>query len=100
MEPPRQRRYTATTRVIAAFSVMLGPGGAWLYESGYIDLFDDAYVFNLGVVIALAVTGITLGAYAVVRGARVLGIGSLVFNSGVAALYGFLAVFFGLGGTR
>ena len=63
-------------------------------------MFEDTYVLNLGVVIALAMAGITLGVYAVFRGSRVLGIASLILNSGVATLYGFLAVFFGLGGTR
>ncbi|MDH3628734.1 MAG: hypothetical protein OES25_13895 [Acidobacteriota bacterium] len=87
-------------QLAAAFSIALGPFGAWLYESGHLDLFGDAYLLNLWVVVALAIAGMVVGAFAVFRGARLLGVGSLVLNSGVAALYGFLGVFFSLGGTR
>jgi hypothetical protein len=87
-------------RVIAAFSTVLGPCGAWLYESGQIDLFGDAYLLNLWVVVTLALAGLVTGAYMAVRGARLFGVVSLLVNFGVAALYGFLVVFFSLGGTR
>ena len=65
-----------------------------------MDLFRSAYLLNVWVVVALALAGVAIGAYAAVRGARLFGVGSVVVNAGVVALYGFLAVFFGLGGTR
>ena len=95
-----QPRSLGAVRFTAACSIVLGPFGAWLYESGHIDLFGDAYLLNLWVVVVLSIAGIAVGAYAVIRGARLVGVGSLVLNSCVAALYGFLGVFFGLGGTR
>jgi len=100
MNAPRPSRSLATTRVVAACSTVLGPGAAWLYQSGHIDYFGDADLLNLWVVVALAMAGVVIGALAVVRGARVFGVGTLVINLGVAALYGFLGLFFGLGGTR
>jgi hypothetical protein len=71
-----------------------------LYEFGHIDLFQDAYLLNLWVVVALAIAGVVVGIYAVARGALAFGLASLLLNSGIVALYGFLAVFFSLGGTR
>ena len=100
MDVSRPPRSLGTTRVVAACSSVLGPCSAWLYESGNIDLFGDAYLLNLWVVVALAMAGVVIGFYAVVRGARLFGVGSLVLNSGIVALYGFLGMFFGLGGTR
>ncbi len=79
---------------------MLGPGGAWLFESGRIDFFGLSYLPNLWVVVAMAMCGVVIGIYAVVRGAPLFGIGTVVLNSGVVALYGFLGLFFGLGGSR
>ena len=97
---PRPPRSLVKTRVVAACCAVLGPCGAWLYESGHLAFFEDAYLLNLGIVVALAMAGVVIGVYAIVRGARLIGVVTLVFNSGVAALYGFLGVFFGLGGSR
>ncbi|MDH3456791.1 MAG: hypothetical protein OER90_08115 [Gemmatimonadota bacterium] len=89
-----------TMHVVAACSTVLGPYAAWLYQAGHMDLFRSAYLLNLWVVIVLALAGVAIGAYAVIRGARVIGVGSVVVNAAVVALYGFLALFFGLGGSR
>ena len=96
----KQPRSPGAARVAAACSIALGPCGAWLYESGRLDFFVEAYVLNLWVAVFPAIAGIVVGVYAVVRGARLLGFASLLINSAVAALYGFLAVFFGFGGSR
>jgi small basic protein len=89
-----------TMHAVAAASTVLGPCGAWLYQAGNIDLFGSAYLLNVWVVVAIALAGVAIGAYAFTRGARTLGVASVVVNAGVVALYGFLAVFFGLGGSR
>ena len=95
--PPRS---VGSLRAVTAGSAVLGPCGAWLYESGRIDWFGQYYSLNLWIVVALAMCGVVIGVYAVMRGAPLVGIGTVVINSGVAALYGFLGLFFGLGGSR
>ncbi len=100
MNDPKTSPSLAVTRVVATCSIALGPCAAWLFELGYIDFFADANLLNVWVVVGIAIAGMAIGGYAVAHGARILGAGSLVFNSGVVALYGFLGLFFGLGGSR
>ena len=95
-----QPRSDGMSRLVAACSALPGPFAVWMYESGRIDWFGSTTLFNVWVVVAFAVCGIAVGAYAAVRGARVMGAGSVILNLGVAALYGFLGLFFGLGGSR
>jgi hypothetical protein len=55
---------------------------------------------DLWIVVALAVCGLAVSILAVRRRAWLLGLCGIVANAAVLALYGFLAVFFGLGGSR
>jgi hypothetical protein len=100
MASPQQAPPRGTLRIVAAGSIALGPLGAWLYQTGRMDLFGDAYLLNVALVVAMAVAGMGAGLLATVRGAPVPGIVSLLVNGGVAAFYGFLVMFFGLGGSR
>jgi len=100
MKEKRTHRSKGQSRVLAILGSLVGPSAAVLLETGHIDIFAEQYLLNLWVVVALAIGGASLGIYAIVRGALVLGITNLVLNTSVVALYGFLAAFFGLGGSR
>jgi hypothetical protein len=99
MGAAKQARSIVATRVAAAASAALGPCGALLYQTGQIDLIAPSLA-GLWVVVALAIGGGIVGVYAAARGAMLLGIGSVLLNAVVASLYGFLAIFFGFGGSR
>ena len=99
-QEPAPTRSLGAAHVFAACGTVLGPLGAWLYESGYVRLLDAGHLLELWLVVALAITGIVIGIYVVARGAWAFGLASVAVNSAVAALYGFLGVFFGLGGAR
>ena len=87
-------------RLAAAGGGLLGPWGVWLYEAGRIEFFESASLGDLWIVVLLAVTGGAICAWAIVRRTYWLGAAGLLVNLGVALLYGFLGVFFGLGGSR
>lgn len=77
----------------------MGPAAAALYETGELAVFGgslgDTWLVALAGLAALA-----LGLDGLRKGARVLGALSVVTNGAVGALYGFLAAFFTLGGSR
>ena len=88
-------------RALASGSAALGPIGAWLYESGRLDAIGLTYHAGLALVVGLALCGLAVGTYAMAtRRAPVAGILSAALNLAVGALYGFLLLFFGLGGSR
>ena len=81
-------------------SCLIGPVAAGLYETGHLALFGGGSLGDVWVVAGCAAVGAALGVLGVRRGAFVGGILSVISNTLVLGLYGFLASFFTLGGSR
>ena len=85
---------------VALVGLLVGPGAAWLYETGQLDLFRAMPLLNVWFVVLGAVVGLCAGGAAVRRGHRWWGGLCVAMNMAVLALYGFLASFFSFGGSR
>ena len=92
--PERARPHALTT-----VSLLIGPIAAALYEAGALTVFGGG-LGDTWVVALAGLGGVALGAYGFRRDTRILGALSVAANGAVGALYGFLATFFTLGGSR
>ena len=79
---------------------LVGPGGAWLYETGQLDLFRAMPLLNVWLVVLCAVVGLCVGVAALRHGRLWLGGLGVILNTATLGLYGFLASFFSFGGSR
>lgn len=79
---------------------LVGPAGAWLYETGQLDLFRAMPLLNVWLVVLCAIVGLCAGGAALRRGRPWLGGLCVILNTAVLGLYGFLASFFSFGGSR
>jgi len=95
-----ERQPGRAVHVVAAISALAGPAGAWRYESGGLRLFAGDLVVDLWLLVVIASAGAVVGAVCIFKGARVLGVLCALGNLAVALLYGFIALFFSLGGSR
>ncbi len=77
-----------------------GPTVAFLHESGTLDLGGSGSLAPIAAVVLVATVGVGVGVRALRRGPRWAGGLACVTNGAVVALYGFLLLFFGLGGSR
>lgn len=93
-----KRRGEAWLVTAAGFAV--GPGMAGLHEFGILSLGPAATLWPIGVIVLAAVAGLVTGLGVAARVSRLLGTMVAVPNLLVLALYGFLLLFFGLGGSR
>ena len=100
MEEQKTGNSNTGIRVIAILGTLLGPLAAVLHETAHMDLFGGHALLNLWIVIISSVVGAGIGIYAILRGAPRLGIANLMVNTSVLAIYLFLVVFFGFGGSR
>ena len=82
--------------VVAAIA---GPAIAGLYEQGAL-LGREATLAPLAIVVAVAGLGLGIGVWASLNRPRWGGLLAIFTNGIVVLLYGFLLVFFGLGGSR
>ena len=85
---------------IALAGTLVGPAGAWLYETGQLDLFRAMPLLNVWLVVVCAVVGLCAGGTALSRGRPWWGGLCVILNTAVLGLYGFLASFFSFGGSR
>lgn len=95
-ETPARRRIT----LAAGITSLVGPTGAALSETGHLHLFASAPLLEMWLLATIAVFGVGIGVLSIYRGAKVVGTVCLLTNALVLALYGFIAAFFTLGGTR
>ncbi len=93
-------RSSRTVSVAAVTGAFAGPAAALAYESGNLHVVSAGSLMDVWLVAAAAAVGAGLGVFAFTRGARLAGIVAFVPNALVMALYGFLASFFSLGGSR
>ncbi|HUF48623.1 MAG TPA: hypothetical protein VMM93_12475 [Vicinamibacterales bacterium] len=91
---------TRAFRIGACGAALLGPAAAWLRESGHLDLASSRSLLDVWLVVAVASAGLVVSILALRRRVWLIGATGLVLNGLVVSLYGFLALFFGLGGSR
>ena len=84
----------------AALALVAGPAMALLYEADVLVLGPSATLWPLGFVALTGAAGLITGFRLGVRGSWVLGALVSIPNGLVLAFYGFLVLFFGLGGSR
>src|SRR5690242_17426325 len=84
----------------AGLSSFLGPAVAALYETGHLRIFPGAPMRELWLLVIVATFGVGIGALSIWIGSKVAGIVCFLTNAAVLALYGFIAAFFTLGGSR
>ena len=87
-------------RVAAGIVSLVGPASAVMYETGHLRLFPADLMSNVWLVAFIGAVGAGIGIASFVRGARIVGAACLLSNGAVLALYGFIAMFFALGGSR
>lgn len=88
--------------LIAGITSLIGPTCAALSETGHLELFQsvNGAFLEMLVLAIIGAFGVGIGAFAIWKGAKVAGIICFLTNGAVLALYGFIAGFFILGGTR
>ena len=92
----RRRRLRVRTGIVS----LVGPASALLYETGHLRVVPSDPTYSVWLVAIIGALGAGTGIAAFVRGARIVGAACLVGNGAVLALYGFIAAFFALGGSR
>jgi hypothetical protein len=63
-------------------------------------LVESAPLLDVWFLAVIAAFGVAFGVFSIWRGAKVAGAICFLTNAPVLALYGFIAAFFSLGGTR
>ncbi len=86
--------------VIAGIATLVGPVAAALSETGHRRLFPHSPLGEVWLLAAIAAVGMVLGCISVVKGAKAAGVICILINAVVFAFYGYVAVFFTLGGNR
>ena len=81
-------------------AVVLGPGAALLHEMGTLSIGPQATLWPILVIVIVAAAGLAIGLRAAARPPRLAGVLAALPNAAVVAFYGFLVLFFGLGGSR
>ena len=98
MPPPAEVRRPRSW-ALTSVALVSGPGIAFLYERGSLP-GSSAGLWSLLPVILVAAVAVAVGAKAAIRGSRWLGTLVVTANLIVVLFYGFLLLFFGLGGSR
>ena len=95
-ETPARRGIT----LAAGIASLAGPCSAAVSETGHLHFFASGPLFEMWLLAAIAAFGAGIGVLSIYRGAKVAGVVCLLTNAPVLALYGFIAAFFTLGGSR
>ena len=81
-------------------ALFAGPGIAFLYERGSLSPRSPAGLWSIVPVVLVAGVAVVVGVRAVIQRPRWLGYLVVTADGLVVLLYGFLLIFFGLGGSR
>ena len=87
-------------RLITAIAALVGPCAAYRYQHGPLLFFMSSPDYDLWLLVLIAALCMAIGVVAFFKRARIIGVVCILSNSVVFALYGFIAGFFALGGTR
>ncbi len=85
---------------MAAAALVAGPGLTLLYETGTWSFGPGGTLWPVGFVVLASMAGLVTGWRIVRRFSRWLGTLVMVPNALMLLFYGFLLLFFGLGGSR
>lgn len=85
---------------LPALASLAGPLMAYLHESGSLPVGASASLEPIVAIVIVAGVGLVVGLRATRRPPRWIGLVAVVTNALIVMLYGFLLVFFGLGGSR
>jgi hypothetical protein len=96
--PPEERR--AAIHALALAGLLVGPAMAALHETGTLPLGPGATLWPVGFVVLGATMGLLAGQAVASKGSRLVGALVALPNLVVFLFYGFLLLFFGLGGSR
>lgn len=86
--------------LLAVVVVAAGPTTAILHEVGALPHVSSIGLWQIGFIGIAATAGLAAGVWLARRRSRVAGALAVVANAVVLVLYGFLLLFFGLGGSR
>ncbi len=86
--------------LLAMIACAVGPATAALHEAGIMSLGPPATLWPIGFIVVAAATGLGTGLRIGWRVSRMLGAVVAIPNGLVLALYAFLLLFFGFGGSR
>lgn len=86
--------------LLTAAVALAGPVAAAAYEGGVLPTPGLDGLGTLVPVIVVAAAGAGVALWATRRPPRWMGVAGLLTNGAVLAVYGFLLLFFGLGGSR
>lgn len=86
--------------VLTRIGGLVGPAGALLYETGHFRFFTNNLLYDVWLLAVIAALSAGIGIVSCFRGARIIGMACFLSNSVVVVLYGFIAAFFTLGGSR
>ena len=86
--------------LLAAAALAAGPTTAVFHEAGIVSLGPSATLWPIAFIVVAALAGLGAGITIARRVSRTLGLAVALPNLLVLAPYGFLLVFFGLGGSR
>ena len=84
----------------AALGLVAGPAVVLAHESGSIPWLPPATFWPTAVVVLVAMVALGFGIRSARRSPRWVGFLIIFVNGPIVGLYGFLLVFFGLGGSR
>lgn len=84
----------------AALALVAGPAVVLAYESGSIPWLPSATLWSTAAILLAAVVALGFGIRRARRSPRWVGFLIILVNGPIVGLYGFLLVFFGLGGSR
>jgi hypothetical protein len=84
----------------AVLALAAGPTVAGLHETGTLSVGPAATLWPVVSVVVAATLGVLVAGWIMARRSRLLGVVVLIPNVLVLLVYGFLLVFFGLGGSR
>lgn len=86
--------------VAGGVASLIGPASAALYETGHLRLLPNAGLLEVWLLAVIAVLGVGVGAFSVLKGNKVGGTICILTNGPVLIFYGFLGAFFTMGGSR
>jgi len=84
----------------AAIASLIGPACAYFYQMGYFPHRPNLLLLEVWLVAIIAAFGVGVGVLSIWKRAKIAGIVCVLTNAAVLALYGFIATFFTLGGSK
>ena len=98
--PMKAKPASARITWVAGITALVGPACAVLPYTDYLPAFASSALAVVWLLAALGAIGIGIGVFAFCKGSKIAGTVCFLTNIPVFAYYGFIAVFFAMGGSR